>query len=138
MKPLAAIAFAAIASFITAGGALAQEHIAVANVPFNFNVGDKVLPPGTYTLRSPAPGIILIENREKTASTMTTAYHDANEVRSAGELVFSRYGNQYFLKEVLCPDASISAALPTSKQEKRTRMLEAVVPGRSEVLLALK
>ena len=44
MKRITAIALFTIAGFVTAGSALAQNRAVRADVPFDFTVGDKLLP----------------------------------------------------------------------------------------------
>ena len=58
MKPITVIAFAVclLASFAVVGTVSAQDHAAKATVPFGFNVGDKWVPAGTYTITSEGLG----------------------------------------------------------------------------------
>jgi hypothetical protein len=44
LKQITAVALLSIASFVTAGKALAQDRAVQATVPFDFTVGDKLLP----------------------------------------------------------------------------------------------
>ena len=138
MKRLTAFAFAAIAGFITVSGVFAQQQEAVAYIPFNFTVSGRTLPAGTYTVESPNSNIVLIRNRDKTDAALAIVTHEQKNAKAPGKLVFNQYGDQYFLREILCPAASQSDVLPTSKQEKRARMMEALLPGHSEVLLAMQ
>ena len=47
---------------------------------------------------------------------------DNTESNSGSKLVFDRYGNQYFLHEVLCPNvASLNLEVAPSKTEKNAR-----------------
>jgi hypothetical protein len=108
------------------------------NVPFNFTVGDKLLPPGLYTITLASEGIIEIRNRDQHVSIWSTVLQDNQESRTGGELVFARYGNQYFLHEVLCDFATMNVYLPTTKSEKRVRMEEAKVENAKQILLAMK
>jgi hypothetical protein len=127
-----------MASFITAGGALAQSPTVQATVPFDFTVGNKLLPPGTYRIHTTMSGVIMIQNRDKPASALSTAIYDGRQTKGQGKLVFDRYGNQYFLKEVLCTSAGLNVSLPTSKQEKRVRLQEAMVRPTDQVFVASK
>jgi hypothetical protein len=138
MKPLKALAVAAIVSFITAGGAVAQEMKAQATVPFNFTVSGKTLPAGTYVVQSPTAGVLQLRNGNNIQSVMTISHHGILPVHEPGKLVFARYGDHYFLKEVSCSAANLEEMLPTSKEEKRVRTQEAMLPGNSNVLVALK
>jgi hypothetical protein len=67
---------------------------------------------------------------------VTTTLADDKE-SYGGELVFAKYGNQYFLHEVLCSALSMNVALPTSRLEKRARIQEAQLP-RSETVAVLR
>ena len=50
MKRIASIALFALVSFVTVGFASAQERAVKADVPFDFTVGNKLVPAGTYTI----------------------------------------------------------------------------------------
>jgi len=68
---------------------------------------------------------------------ITTASRGDNPSKK-GELVFTKYGDQYFLHEVRCLSVDINAQVPTSKQEKRARTEVAKVGGGEEVLIAAR
>ena len=51
MKRITAIALFAIASFAVADKSFAQGPTVQATVPFDFTVGNKLLPAGTYTIK---------------------------------------------------------------------------------------
>jgi hypothetical protein len=138
MKRITAIALLTIAGFVTAGGALAQDHGVKATVPFDFNVGYKLLPAGTYTIASAGTGAIEIRSSDRSIAVMSTVLAASNEPAKSGELVFDRYGDQYFLSEVLCPSAALNVHLPTSKLEKRARTNEARLHKSDQTLIAAK
>ena len=100
MKRLTAIALLALASLFTAGVAMAaDDRGAQANVPFAFNVGDKVFPAGVYIVHSPASGIIELRSEDRANAVLTAAYNDSNEPKNGeGVWVFTRYGDTYFLR----------------------------------------
>jgi hypothetical protein len=50
MKRITAIALFILAGLVSAGNVLAQDHGVRTTVPFDFTVGNKVLPSGTYTI----------------------------------------------------------------------------------------
>jgi hypothetical protein len=140
MKRTIATAFFAFASLLTTGNVLAQENAVQVTIPFNFAVGNTVLPSGTYIVSSETPKMVLVRNKDhwKLASL---ALVDQGNARYADEskLVFNKYGNEYFLNQILCPSAAIVAELPTSKREERARVREeASLEQPEQVLLALK
>ncbi|MGC2638520.1 MAG: hypothetical protein WA294_15155 [Acidobacteriaceae bacterium] len=142
MKRTIATAFFAVASLLTAGNVSAQNSAVQANIPFNFAVGNTVLPAGTYTVGSASsqtPEMLLIRNTDHWKLT-TMVMTSAGDVRYAGDsyLVFHKYGDQYFLSQILCPSAAIVADMPTSKREDRARTREASLNQPERILLALR
>lgn len=134
---ITSIALFALVSFVTVGSISAQERAVKANVPFDFTVGDKLLPAGTYTISAENTGVIKIQNRDKHVVILTMTTSDGREAKT-GELVFNKYGDQYFLHEILCSSADMNMAVPTSKQEKRARVQEASLNSNGQqVYLAL-
>ena len=136
MKRITSIALFILAGMVSAGSVLAQDHGVRATVPFDFTVGNKVLPSGTYTIEPTAQNVIVIRNREKNIAVMSTSYGDGKQSKT-GELVFNKYGDQYFLREILCSSADMSVELPASKTEKRTRLQEARLESSPQVFIAL-
>lgn len=137
MKHFTATALFALASLVAVGSMSAQDHVVQANIPFNFTVGSKVLPPGTYVITSETPHVIVIRNKDTNASALSAAYGAGNQTKD-GKLVFDRYGDQYFLSEILCSSVDMSLKIPTSKVEKRAQLQEATLRGSDHVFLALK
>ena len=140
MKRISAIALLSLASLLTAGSAMAADR-AQANIPFAFNVGDMVMPAGDYTISDAGwrpSGVIEIRSADAKHATLTTAFGDAKKPVNGGELVFNRYGDKYFLTEVLCPAGGMSVKLPTSKLERRARINEAALPTTTQILVATK
>jgi hypothetical protein len=139
MNRIATLAIFAIANFALAGSSYAQSSGVQATVPFDFTVQNKLLPAGTYTLK-PERGthIIQIRNRDKGYAALTIVDQDGNRSPKGGRLIFNRYGDQYFLSEILCDDADMNYKLPTSKTEKKTRLDEARLKTASQTLVAAR
>jgi hypothetical protein len=141
MNRISAIALFVAASFVTVGSAMAQDHRVQATVPFNFTVNGNSLPAGTYTIGSEvaAPNVITITDRAKHVSLMAIALPDQNSARPANKLVFHKYGNQYFLSEIRCDNASMNLHLTASKQEKwaKSQTQVADVRANNDVMVAL-
>ena len=135
MKRITVLAFLT-AALISMGSACAHAQAPVFKVPFDFTVGNLVLPAGSYQVSYYAPrSAIMIRSEDGRFHALTTTYL-ANPSTSGGKVVFTKYGNQYFLHEVLCSALSMNVALPTSKLEKRARIQEAQLPH-SETVVAL-
>jgi hypothetical protein len=139
MKRITSLAFltAALFSMISMGSACAHAQSAGFKVPFDFTVGNQVLPAGTYRVGYyPTKNAILIRSQDQRFHAFI-ATHLADPSTRDGEVVFTKYGNQYFLHEVLCSALSMNVALPTSRLEKRARIQEAQLPH-SETVAALR
>jgi hypothetical protein len=141
MNRISAIALFVAASFVTAGSAMAQDHQVKASVPFNFTVNGERLPAGTYTIGSDitSPRVVTITEREKKVHLMAITLPDSNGSGTTNQLVFHKYGNQYFLSEIRCDSASMNAHLTTSKQEKwaKAQTQEADLRVNNDVMVAL-
>jgi hypothetical protein len=132
MKRIKAIALLAIANFAMAGTSFAQSNGVRATVPFDFTVGDKLLPAGTYTIKAQSAHVIVIRNYDKPISMLSLVDGASNRSPNGGKLKFNRYGSQYFLSEILCNQASMNLQVPTSKTEKKTAPQHAKLKARGE------
>ena len=75
-----------------------------ANVPFDFNVGDKTLPAGKITAREMSAGALAISNLEKRQHAIRLAHGVASSNQNGpAKLVFRKYGNRYYLTQVWIP-----------------------------------
>jgi len=141
MKNIAAIALFLAATFIAAGPAPAQEHLVKATVPFNFTVGDKTLPSGTYMIRSDpnTPVLLTMRNWDKKVGIASLATSNENNKTTDNTLVFHKYGDQYFLSDIRSEGASIHVHYAPTKAEKRAKsqVEEAGLPVSEPVLIAL-
>lgn len=139
MKRITALAFFAIANFALAGHSFAQSSGVQATVPFDFTVGNKVLPAGTYIIKTESSThVIMIRNHDKPISALSAVYQDGKRAQNGGQLVFNKYGAQYFLSEILCDEADMNLKVPTSKTEKRVQLEEARLGTASQTLVATR
>ena len=138
MKRITAIALLAIANFAVAGTSFAQSRAVQAKVPFDFTVGNKLLPSGTYTIKEESAGFIVIRNHDKPIATVSLVDPDGNKAADGGKLVFHKYGSQYFLSEILCDRANMNVQVPVSKTEKRVKLQEAMIAPSSDTFIAAR
>src|SRR3954452_18312969 len=125
------------AALISMGGARAHAQAPAFKVPVDFAVGNLVLPAGTYQISYYATkNAILIRSEDGRFHAFTAIYPDDPSI-SDSEAVFTKYGNQYFLHEVLCGAVSMNVAVPTSRLEKQARVQEAQLPH-SETVAVLR
>jgi hypothetical protein len=143
MKSITAVAFAIclLASFAVVGTVSAQDHTMKANIPFDFSVGNTWMPAGEYTISSPLREIVEVRSADLTRTAEIVSSPSHNESRSGSKLVFDKYGDQYFLRHVLCSSvASLNLDVPQGKVEKeaRARSLEARGHNGEQTMVAAK
>jgi hypothetical protein len=138
MKRIPTTALFTLAALVTSSAAVAQGRAVRATVPFDFIIGSKTLPAGTYDIWSPSTNLVEIQNRDTRAAMLTTTSYDSRQSRKGSRLVFDRYGDRYFLSEILCASESIHVSLKQSKAEKQSRMQQATLLPPTEVLVAAR
>ena len=72
----------------------------VLKIPFPFEVRDVTLPPGEYAVTTLTSTVLAIQSKEGRGSLLafaTTSYRWPRKL--APQLIFRRYGNEYFLAE---------------------------------------
>jgi hypothetical protein len=138
MKRTTAIALLAIANFAMAGTSFAQSNGVQATVPFDFTVGNKLFPSGTYKIKqeSMTANVISIRSHDKPIAVLSLVHHDSNKSRNGGQLLFHKYGGQYFLREILCEQADMNVEIPASKSEKRAQLQQATLEPSSQTAVA--
>jgi hypothetical protein len=139
MKRISAIGLLTIASLATCTGAIAQQL--KANIPFGFTVGNTWMPAGEYTISSPLRQVVQVRSADLAKIATIVSSQSFNESSSGSKLVFDKYGDQYFLRHVLCPSiASLNLDVPQGKAEKRarSRSLEAKLHNGEETMVAAK
>lgn len=80
-----------------------SSRFQMANVPFDFVIGDQDLPSGSYEVSqiTSGGGVVQVKQREgsKSAIRLSSLIVKTNPAERS-KLVFHRYGNTYFLAEV--------------------------------------
>ena len=138
MKRTTAIALIAMANFALAGTSFAQSNGVRATVPFDFTVGSKLLPSGTYTIKAESKNanVIEIRSHDKPIAVLSLVHQDGNKSPNGGKLLFHKYGGQYFLSEILCDQAGMNVEISPSKTEKRAQLQQATLKSSSETVVA--
>jgi hypothetical protein len=93
-----------------------------AHIPFDFTIEKETYQAGDYVIALAKPGsdlttlqiINLTNGKSRLVQTMPKSVSDKLEVAN---LVFNRYGDQYFLKQILTPDYGVQFF--KAKTEKR-------------------
>ena len=121
MKRTSAITLLVMTCLIVLGSAMAHAQEVRANIPFDFVVRDQVLPAGAYRIvldrDATSNNFLRIQSEDRRISAVSITSADGSASLDDSRLIFTNHGDQYFLHEVLCPSASITVELPTSKLE---------------------
>jgi hypothetical protein len=113
-----AIPLTAAAAITAAAPVSAQDVDLVARVPFEFTVGNSALPRDTYQLSrlDGHPEMLLVRGDRKGVFVRTEEMGRQRD-NVPPSLLFHRYGNQYFLREVRL-DGNARLDLPETKAER--------------------
>ena len=122
MKQQAVSLVILLSLLLVAGSAIAQTVHVRADIPFNFALGNKTYPAGAYSIGTlgDRDGKVLLLRAEDGTACMAVISNAAENRTPADKtkLVFSRYGNQYFLSQVWLSGSNRGHQLPKSNREK--------------------
>jgi hypothetical protein len=129
---------------LVAGSAFAQTVHVRGNIPFNFAVGNKTLPAGTYDIRTISSGdskTLRLQSRDGNTSMMVNS-NAAESLAPANEtkLVFNQYGNQYFLSQIWVNGETRGRQLLKSSREKEVgrELAQDRTRGRVDIVASLQ
>ncbi len=100
-----------------------SERIGVINIPFNFIIGQKILPAGEYTIRPSridSKTVWLVQGNDTQAGAFfLTVPVWAREAQEKTKLVFHRYGDRYFLSQIwmLGDNSGRELSMPSLERE---------------------
>jgi hypothetical protein len=93
------------------------------NIPFAFEVGSNHFAPGTYFLGDPQEHFLSVRGPSGTALAMN--WREASlSPATESKVVFYRYGDRYFLREVWTKGSADHLLCPESKAEHRVRKIQ--------------
>ncbi|MCM3905177.1 MAG: hypothetical protein ND866_26070 [Pyrinomonadaceae bacterium] len=127
---------AAVALMAALVSAHAQSRMVVADVPFEFAVGNKSLTAGEYSVRAftNSGDAVLISNKDSHDGVIRlTRPIQARIVPERAKLVFHRYGQRYFLSEIWTPGEQTGRQLLKSAEERALENQLAALPSKSEL-----
>lgn len=119
MKNITSLALLACAGVLSIGTALAQESQLRATMPFDFTVGNKSLPSGTYTVSPVFSTAFAIQNWDHKVGAVSTVTPDSSQAYGGAKLIFDKVGSRYFLRKVIGGSNWQNVSLPLSKAEQR-------------------
>ena len=93
---------------------------ALANIPFEFSVGNTTLKAGSYTIEQLQSGILALSSSDdKEHQFAITFPGDSDKQSQESHLVFIRYGSEAFLKRVCLSGSEDCHELPESSRERK-------------------
>lgn len=132
MKRIIAFAFLA-ATLISLEGTRAQAQSLEFKVPFDFTLQSKAFPAGTYWISHASQSVILIRSQDMRFKAMAVTYAADGSRTGGAQLVFKKYGDKYFLRDVLCNVIDLNEEVPMSRFEEQARIQQARLPGSETV-----
>jgi hypothetical protein len=110
----------------------------IANVPFEFTIGKKVVPAGQWTaqhaFRNDEMFLLLRNANAKVAVTSSWLPGESKSAPVKSSLTFHRYGNSYFLVAINVEGDRANYKIPESKAEAELRAENR--PASEEILVA--
>src|ERR1700687_1488206 len=92
---------------------------ALANIPFDFSVGNTTLKAGSYTIEELQSGILVLSSSDdKEHQFAMTFPGDSDKQSQESHLVFIRYGSDVFLRKVFLSSNEDCQELPESSRER--------------------
>ena len=112
------IVFAAAVVLASSATVSAQETDSITNVPFAFTVGQATLPRGTDRLSRLSGHLDDFEITGDRHSAIVISQPESPEGKDDNpRLVFHRYGDSYFLREIRLP-GNVAMSLPPTRLER--------------------
>jgi hypothetical protein len=137
MKRIIVTALIVLASLVVVDKAPAQRLAIKAAIPFSFNAAGTQLPAGNYTIRTEGGFTYMVRDDGRRWWLVNTSPL-VDKTPQDRKLVFSIYGDQYFLQKILYPGSNMSLEFSPSKAEIKARHQIENGPGFDQDALLLK
>jgi len=125
---------AAMMTIVGAAPARADERV-VARVPFDFVVGQRVMPAGKYVFTEQTdPAVVAVSSADGEHFSFVLTFADSSDDAAARpELVFDRVGTQYFLVRIVGATDNVRGIPLTDEMKARVvdRVAVALDSGRN-------
>jgi hypothetical protein len=107
------------ASLLLASGAQAQGLQVKADVPFSFNVNNKMYEAGSYDIRAISDSNTAVVLQADGTNSGMALPHRCSSAQPAKDtvLVFHRVGDEYFLYQIWVAGSETGREFPTPKRE---------------------
>ena len=120
MKTIATLGFL----FMLTAPAYSQARELKATIPFPFIADEKTLPAGTYRIEpigKDSGVLVLKEQNSLDTAVVSTMPVQTTVIQEQSKLVFHRYGEDYFLVQILFADRNLGRELSESRAERTIR-----------------
>jgi hypothetical protein len=111
-----------IGTLASTQSALAQSStpLAEVNIPFTFQTANRTLPAGLYRIDREFDHVILLRGPGQAAGFVQM--HDAVKSHASdhGAIVFDRYGDKYYLRQIWTAGSTDGLECPKSRAEKES------------------
>lgn len=109
----------ALLATVASSGLNAQTMDIRMNIPFDFRMGEKLMPAGEYLIHHTS-GVLTVSEQGGSRVNAVTLTNATNRWQQSDKAVlqFNKYGNDYFLGKISVPDSDIARLLPRSAREK--------------------
>ena len=110
----------AIGSLASTQSASAQSTATLAkvNIPFAFQAGTKAMPAGIYQIDLESRNLIVLHGPSQTVAYLVTNDTIKRDAPDHGNLLFARYGDTYFLRQIWTTGNPVGLECPKSHLEK--------------------
>ena len=126
-----------VLALAAAAGVYAQSSPVRFDVPFDFEVSNKALKAGPYSVSHAPSGIMIIRSMEGTGSVMLIAGAVRTpHINTEAKMVFRKYGDRYFLSQVLRAGSHAGSSVPFSRREQEVATRYAT--GRDTTVIAAR
>ncbi len=116
--------------------ASAQTAPALVKVPFQFIVGDKLLPAGSYRFAADAQNasLLVVTNSNGVAAAFAvTGHQSSGRIDSEAHAEFRKIGGQYFLTQVMASGETHELSVTPGQAQRTLAKLNLLGPGRADV-----
>ena len=128
MKRIITTIISMLASLVVLSGASAQQHAVRVTIPFDFTASNTQLTAGNYTIAT-QNGLTLITKNSTGESAFVRAIPVIDNLLDESKLVFSTYGDQHYLRKILCPGLNMTLELLPSKPKTKAPVMTASNSG---------
>ena len=102
---------------------MAQSVRITANIPFEFTIGNKTLPAGEYMIMNGSdPYVLMFQGKQRHVGALIMTEHEqlapTGRPASVAKLEFNKYGDRYFLSEVVDGYVGTAFVAPRSRSER--------------------